>query len=306
MTSRLKRSRSSRQPAGAAPQAWLASIYAPHHQLLAIAPVAVATALAARTASAEPVVAALCCAAAAGHESGGRLINYRQDLDSGVDDPSLLPERHPLRTGRPSATAMWRAGVVTLVIVGVICAILMARVSSGFALLAPLFIAGTFAYAGGPTRYGHRTLGEVGRFLALGTMLWGSFWVQTETVTTGSLVAATAFGMLAVGGMTVQNHRDREADARAGKVTLAVRLGKRGTDRLLWVLLLVPYGLLVPLARLEDTWWALLPMATLPWAIWLARRVARDPATDFFLHPRRTIPGMVAYGLLLTVGLAPR
>ena len=84
-------------------------------------------------------------------------------------------------------------------------------------------------YTGGPRPYGYEGLGEVFVFLFFGIVaVAGSYFVQTEQVEWEAFVLAVPVGLLAAAILVVNNVRDLETDRRAGKRTLAVRLGRAG------------------------------------------------------------------------------
>jgi 1,4-dihydroxy-2-naphthoate octaprenyltransferase len=74
----------------------------------------------------------------------------------------------------------------------------------------------------------------------------GSTYVQTESVTALSAVAAIAVGLLATALLVINNLRDIPGDTISGKRTLAVRLGDRRT-RVLYVGMLVAAFVTVPI-----------------------------------------------------------
>ena len=85
-------------------------------------------------------------------------------------------------------------------------------------------------YTGGPRPYGYEGLGEVFVFLFFGIVaVSGSYYVQRETLPWEALVLAVPVGLLASAILVVNNVRDLETDRRAGKRTLAVRLGRERT-----------------------------------------------------------------------------
>src|ERR671933_701750 len=105
-------------------------------------------------------------------------------------------------------------------------------------------------YTGGPRPYGYEGLGEVFVFLFFGLVaVAGSYYVQTEKVEWEAFVLAVPVGLRAAGILVVNNVRDLETDRRAGKRTLAVRLGRPRTRTV--------FGVMVYLAFLA---------APLPWA----------------------------------------
>ena len=127
-------------------------------------------------------------------------------------------------------------------------------------------IAAGVLYTGGPRPYGYEGLGELFVFLFFGLVaVAGSYYVQTEELTWESLALAVPVGLLAAAILVVNNVRDLDTDRRAGKRTLAVRLG-RGRARELFVAMLV-VAYLVPIAIPAAgglSWWLLAPLASLP------------------------------------------
>ena len=94
-------------------------------------------------------------------------------------------------------------------------------------------------YTGGPRPYGYEGLGEVFVFLFFGVVaVAGSYFAQVEQLEWEALVLAVPVGLLASAILVVNNVRDLETDRRAGKRTLAVRLG-RERARVLFVAMVV-------------------------------------------------------------------
>src|ERR1700742_225694 len=97
-------------------------------------------------------------------------------------------------------------------------------------------------YTGGPRPYGYEGLGEVFVFLFFGLVaVTGSYFVQTEQVEWEAFVLAVPVGLLASAILVVNNVRDLETDRRAGKRTIAVRLGRDGARRLYVAFLAVAF-----------------------------------------------------------------
>ena len=86
-------------------------------------------------------------------------------------------------------------------------------------------------YTGGPRPYGYEGLGEVFVFLFFGVVaVTGSYFVQTEEVRWEAFVLSVPVGLLASAILVVNNVRDVDTDRRAGKRTLAVKLGRRAAS----------------------------------------------------------------------------
>jgi 1,4-dihydroxy-2-naphthoate polyprenyltransferase len=123
-------------------------------------------------------------------------------------------------------------------------------------------------YTGGPRPYGYEGLGEVFVFLFFGVAaVAGSYFAQSEQWDWEAFVLSVPVGLLASAVLVVNNVRDMETDRRAGKRTLAVRLGRERTRMLYAVMVLVPFPVvLIPwLAGSLDAWvllsWLVLPIA---------------------------------------------
>jgi 1,4-dihydroxy-2-naphthoate octaprenyltransferase len=133
------------------------------------------------------------------------------------------------------------------------------------------------AYTGGPWPLGYHGLGDVFVFLFFGLVAVGAtYFVQTQHVTPDALLAAVPIGLLAANILVVNNYRDMETDAIAGKRTLVVRFG-RAASRVqhagsILVALIVPI-----LFWLRDgDAWRLLPLAIAPLAWQHVRRLRMD------------------------------
>jgi 1,4-dihydroxy-2-naphthoate polyprenyltransferase len=159
-------------------------------------------------------------------------------------------------------------------------------------------------YTGGPRPYGYEGLGEVFVFLFFGIVaVTGSYFVQQEQLEWEAFALAVPVGLLAAAILVVNNVRDIDTDRRAGKRTLAVRLGRPRTRMLYSVMLLVADVALIPVAFALSAW-VLLPILTLPLAARLARTV-RAHVDGPTLNAALARTGMLqlAFCVLLSVGI---
>ena len=133
----------------------------------------------------------------------------------------------------------------------------------------------------------------------------GTYFVQARRCRRSRCSASLPVGALATAILVVNNLRDIETDARAGKRTLAVRLGDGPTRSYYLLLLVVAYAvpLLLWWRGLADAW-VLLPWLSLPLALQLARRMRHERGLALNGCLVRTAHLEVVFGLLFALGLA--
>jgi 1,4-dihydroxy-2-naphthoate octaprenyltransferase len=179
---------------------------------------------------------------------------------------------------------------------------------AGWALLlvgAASILAGVL-YTGGPRPYGYEGLGEVFVFLFFGIVaVAGSYFVQVKHLNWEAFALAVPVGLLASAILVVNNFRDTDSDRRAGKRTLAVRLGRERTRSMFAGTVYLAF-VLAPL-----TWvfgptkpWVLLPWLTVPLAAGVVRLV-RNHTDGPSLNEALGQSGMLqlAFCILLSAGL---
>ena len=164
--------------------------------------------------------------------------------------------------------------------------------------------AAAWLYTGGPRPYGYYGFGEVFVFLFFGVVATvGSAYVQIGRITGLALLASVPVGLLATALLVVNNLRDIPGDTRAGKLTLAVRLGALRTRLLYTACVCVPFALVVALAAARP--WALLALLAVPVALPPVRRVrAGVEGRDLVAVLQATGRLQLVFGALLTAGLA--
>jgi 1,4-dihydroxy-2-naphthoate polyprenyltransferase len=216
----------------------------------AIAPVLVGTAAAVHWAGGLPRVGAFLAALVGSVfiQVGTNLANDYSDARRGADSADRLG---PVRVTSAGMVAPQRVLTATWVAfaVAVACGIYLAAVAGIVILLiGAVSIAAGVLYTGGPRPYGYAGLGEVFVFLFFGLVaVNGSYYVQVEQLDALPLGLSISVGFLATAILVVNNVRDLETDRRAGKMTLAVRMG-RSNAVMLYRLLVLGAFLLLPIA----------------------------------------------------------
>jgi len=229
----------------------------------AIAPVVVGTALAAQIHDEFSIAAFLGTALGALLiQIGTNLANDYSDARRGADTEErlgpvrvtaggLVPPKQVLRATWGTFAGAFFVGLYLVSI-------------SGWPLLIVglLSILAGFLYTGGPRPYGYEGLGELFVFIFFGLVsVCGTYYVQTVTVDWEAIAASIPVGLLAAAILIVNNVRDMDTDRKAGKRTLAVRMGRANTRTFYAVVVLASF----PLALLPWIFGSLGPALILSW-----------------------------------------
>src|SRR3954471_16984880 len=193
----------------------------------AVAPVLVGTALAIHDDHFDGFAFACALLGAVFIQVGTNLSNDYSDARRGADTEDRLGPVRVTAGGLVPPRQVLHATYVSFGL-AVACGIYLICVAGPVLLLigAASIVAGVL-YTGGPRPYGYEGLGEVFVFLFFGLVaVVGSYYVQIEHLEWEAFVLAVPVGLLATAILVVNNVRDAPTDARAGKRTLAVRLGR--------------------------------------------------------------------------------
>jgi 1,4-dihydroxy-2-naphthoate octaprenyltransferase len=241
----------------------------------AIAPVLVGTSLALGAGHFDALAFAAALLGAMFIQVGTNLSNDYSDARRGADAEDRLGPVRVTAGGLVPPAQVLAATYLTFGL-AVLCGIYLVAVA-GWELLAvgaASILAGVL-YTGGPRPYGYEGLGELFVFLFFGIVaVVGSYFVQVQDLPWEAFVCAIPVGLLASAILVVNNVRDLETDRRAGKRTLAVRLGRPRT-RVMYAAMLGTAFLVAPLPWPLGSLgpWLLLPWATAPLAVALVRVV---------------------------------
>ncbi len=201
-------------------------------------------------------------------------VNFANDYSDGIrgtDDNRAGPLR--LVGSRLAAPRSVLAVALASLAVGAVAGLALALTSAPWLIaVGALCIAGAWLYTGGSRPYGYAGFGEVAVFLFFGLVaVLGTQFTQALRVDWVGVVLAVATGALSSAVLVANNLRDIPTDAESGKITLAVRLGDKGT-RIFYQLLLVGAAVLT-LALTAATPWCALGLLATPLAVRAAKPV---------------------------------
>ena len=199
--------------------------------------------------------ALLCLACALALQLAVNLANDLFDGLAGVDQPDRLGPTRALQAGWLGAGELKVGLVVTL---GLAVATGLWLVLFGhwlLWLLGGLALLGVLGYSGGKRPYANRGLGEVAVWAFFGPVaVLGCLLAQQSPITREAVAAGLLMGMPVAAILVVNNLRDRHTDARAGKITLAVRIGPCATRWLFAMLTAGPLVVTLPPGAPFWTW----------------------------------------------------
>jgi 1,4-dihydroxy-2-naphthoate octaprenyltransferase len=239
-------------------------------------------------------------------QAGTNMLNEHFDHVQGLDLTRERRQDMTVQTGEMGHGALFRGGLVAMAL-GALCGLVLVALTGPVLLVIGLFsVLAGYAYTARPLALGYRALGEVTVFLFMGVvMVAGSAYVQTEAWSTRAFLLSLPMGLLVTAILHVNNIRDMADDLANGKRTLANLLGRRAATYEYWLLVLLPFPLLLVfvIAGAVDLP-SILAIVTLPTAVRLARQV-RDGHGVAALD--RALVGSaklhLRFGVLLTLGL---
>ncbi|MDX1744834.1 MAG: 1,4-dihydroxy-2-naphthoate polyprenyltransferase [Halobacteriales archaeon] len=300
--------------------AWLMAAR-PHTLPAAAAPVIVGTGLAVgeRVFVLLPALAALLGAALI--QIGTNFANDYFDAVKGADTDDRQGFTRVTQSGILSPETVRRATVLTFGLAILVGVYLVYVGGLPILVIGLASVAAGVLYTGGPYPFGYYALGDLFVFVFFGLIaVTGTYYVQAAallgspfplvpppgTIPISAVLASLPMAAITTDILVVNNIRDRETDRAAGKVTLAVLIGYRGSR--------IEYVGLLGLAYLVPVWFVvgaaydltvLLPLVTLPLAglvTWTVLRKTDGPTLNDALT--RTGQLLFAYAVLFGLGLA--
>jgi 1,4-dihydroxy-2-naphthoate octaprenyltransferase len=272
----------------------------------AVAPVLAGTAVAVHEGGARPWAGLAALVVALAVQIGVNLANDYSDFVRGADTPQRIG---PLRASASGIVAPERvkwAAIAAFAVAGVTGLALSLATDWRLILVGAACLLAAWLYTGGPRPYGYLGLGELFVFIFFGLVATvGTVYVQELRVTPLAVLAGCGIGCLATAILVLNNLRDIETDAAAGKRTLATRIGRGPTLVLLLVLVCAAFAvpIVILVSRLAGvTIMAMhfgIPIAAVPVRTAFATRSGPELVGAL----KRMAGAELAYALLMTLGL---
>ena len=154
------------------------------------------------------------------------------DHQKGSDTAERIGPLRGIQQGAISA-AQLKKGLYVMIALSFLCGALLIGIAYqnvsdliAFSLLGVLAIVAAITYTVGNKPYGYLGLGDISVLSFFGLLgIGGTYYLQVHDFSAVILLPAVASGLLATAVLNINNLRDIEQDRKAGKNTLAVRLG---------------------------------------------------------------------------------
>jgi len=173
------------------------------------------------------------------------LANDYGDSAKGTDNADRIGPQRAIQSGALSFAEM-KVGIIVTVLLSLISGVwliveatknLNLEIGLFFFVLGLAAIAAAIKYTVGKNPYGYYGLGDVFVFLFFGLVgVCGSYYLQAHSFNYMLLLPASGIGLWSTTVLHLNNMRDRVSDEKAGKITMAVRLGFANSKRYFYVL----------------------------------------------------------------------
>jgi len=227
------------------------------------------------------------------------------DFRRGADTHERVGPTRITASGFASPETVLRATGIVIALAIVTGLPLVIRGGWPILLLGLAAIVCAVAYTGGPFPLAYLGLGEVFVFLFFGlAAVAGTAYIQTGNLTALAIAASVPVGALAVAILIVNNLRDIVTDRAAGKHTIAVRLGVRGT-RMEYATMLVIAGA-APIVFWIVGWLDWMVIVTILWwpvGVSLWNQVSTRSGPDLNPTLGNTGRGLLLYSVVLATAL---
>jgi 1,4-dihydroxy-2-naphthoate octaprenyltransferase len=271
----------------------------------AFAPVLMGTAMAVAAHAFDAASAAAALAFALLIQIGTNFCNDYCDFMKGADTEDRQGPVRVTQAGLIPPRTVLAATILTYGAALLVSGFLIYRGGWPMVWIGAACVAAGALYTAGPYPLGYLGLGDVFVLVFFGPVaVAGTYYVQALHLDWEPVFAGLAPGLLSVAILTVNNFRDREQDAKAGKRTLAVRFGiafaRAEYLGCLLGALAVPPILVVATGGHA---WTLLTLALIPIAIRMLRTIlTRTDAASLNPMLGGTARLLLLYSILFSVG----
>lgn len=165
------------------------------------------------------------------------LANDYGDGIKGTDNEDRIGPERAIQSGKITPQEMFNAiRINVLIAIGLALALIFCAfgvkhlgLTLMFFMLGAVSVAAAIRYTIGKSAYGYRALGDVFVFIFFGLVsVIGCYVLYAKKIDHVVFLPAITIGLLSAAVLNLNNMRDIASDAKAKKITLAVKLGSKG------------------------------------------------------------------------------
>ncbi|MGE9289745.1 MAG: 1,4-dihydroxy-2-naphthoate polyprenyltransferase [Puniceicoccales bacterium] len=249
--------------------------------------------------------AIICALFALTIQIGTNFANDYYDWKQGADTEDRIGPTRAVASGLIRPATMKVAAFTTLALAFLIGLSLVYWGGLWLIAIGVISVLSAVAYTAQPIALGYRGLGDLFVIIFFGFVAVG-FTTYTQVGAFPAIVWPTglAIGLLANNLLIVNNYRDHESDAAAGKRTLIVRLGPGFGEAMVLLSIFVAAALCIGIALIGEHWLVLIALPGLfpVFSVWqkLPRALRRE---GFGPLLQKCATGLIVFGTLLTLAL---
>jgi 1,4-dihydroxy-2-naphthoate octaprenyltransferase len=202
------------------------------------------TAIAVHEGGARPAAGLAALVVALAIQVGVNFSNDYSDFKRGADSPRRIGPVRAASSGVVAPDHVKWAAVTAFGLAGAVGVGLSLATDWRLLIVGAACLLAAWLYTGGPRPYGYLGLGEVFVFVFFGLVATcATVYVEELRVTTIAVLTECSLGFLATAILVLNNLRDIESDAAAGKRTLATRIGRERTRYLLLAIAIATFAM---------------------------------------------------------------
>lgn len=234
-------------------------------------------------------------------------VNYANDYSDGIrgTDAKRVGPARLTASGQVSPKRVLKVALLFFALAALLgLAVVIFTAQWWFLAIGAAAIVAAWFYTGGKRPYGYAGFGELFVFIFFGLVATlGTVWVQLFVLTQLAWFVAVTMGLFSCAVLMANNLRDRDEDAKVGKRTLSVRVGKLSSKILFTLWVLIPFAISAFLALFYPPVWitfmALLGIIPAILIVW-SYREARELVTALSV----TSLSALGYAIILALALA--
>lgn len=236
---------------------------------------------------------------------GTNYVNDASDFERGADTLDRLGPPRMAASGLLTPRALYKGAGIAFLVALLFGSYLIVAAGPWMLAIGLFSIFFAVIYTAGPFPLAYFGLGDLFVLIFFGIVaVLGTVFAHLSRLPPEATYLALATGLQGTALIAVNNLRDIPTDIRAGKHTLAVRLGDRGSRFYYAFLVIAPFFLWLPLQMRLNGPVAFLPLLSLPLALINADRCFRiEDRRQFNALLGKTAALQMLFGLLAVVAL---